>query len=135
MLPLLSIEEYMARVAWSFNSQNFAINPDEDSGWTAAESFAENLPIGATQSSMQWGGRKSGRRTVSGWLWGPETAAQKTMMQGWKNNRTIANLIDHTGESVKAMVINFNAKPVLSQSEWKQGRQTYRYEIEFVTRP
>lgn len=125
----------MSRVAWSFNGQAFAINPDEDSGWEAAEVNAENVPIGATQSSIQWGGRKSGRRTVSGWLWGPDTGTQKSMMQTWKNNRTIANLVDHTGESTRCQVMNFNAKPVMSQSEWKQGRQTYRYTLEFVTRP
>lgn len=125
----------MARVAWQFAGNSFSINPDEDTGWEAAEVNAENVPIGSTQSSIQWGGRKSGRRQVSGWLWGPTTGAQKTMMQGWKNNRTVGNLIDHTGESVKCMVISFSAKPVLSQSEWKQGRQTYRYNLEFVTRP
>lgn len=125
----------MARTAWSFAGSSFAINPDEDSGWEAPEVNAENVPIGATQSSIQWGGRKSGRRTVSGWLWGPSTAAQKTMMQGWKNNRTVGMLVDHTGESTKCMVVNFNAKPVLSQSEWKQGRQTYRFTLEFVMRP
>lgn len=125
----------MSRVAWRFNNQDFSINPDEDSEWEYAEINAENVAIGSTQSSLQWGGRKSGRRTVSGWLWGPTTAAQKSMMRGWKNNRTVGNLVDHTGESVKCMVVNFSAKPVLSQSEWKQGRQTYRYSLEFVSRP
>ncbi len=125
----------MARVAWKFNNQDFAINPDEDSGWSSQEVNAENLPINATESVIQWGGRKSARRIVSGWLWGPTASAQKSMMQTWKNNRIISNLIDHTGESMKCLVVNFTAKPVLSQSEWRHGRQTYRYELEFITRP
>jgi hypothetical protein len=125
----------MSRVAWSFNGYSFPINPDDDSGWTEDEVMTENVPIGSTNSSIQFVGRKSGRRQIQGWLWGPAAATQKSTMKSWKDNRTEATLIDHTGDSQKAIMVKFEAKPVMSISEWNQGRQTYRYTAEFIARP
>src|SRR6185369_5463823 len=123
------------RVAWQFNSYSWAINPDEDSGWKADESNAENLPIGSTSSSIQWGGRKSARRQISGFIWVPSGDTQRVNMESWKTNRTVSTLIDHTGASQKAQLVSLEMKPVQDHKEWLQNRQTYRYNAEFIARP
>lgn len=125
----------MARVAWQFNGYSWAVNPDDDSGWKADEANSENLPIGSTNSSIQWGGRKSARRQISGFIWGPAGGTQRTNMESWKNNRVISNLIDHTGATQKAQLVMLEIRPVQDYLEWRANRQTYRYNAEFLARP
>lgn len=125
----------MARVPWNFSGYDFPVNPSDDSGWKADEVNAENSPIGSTNSSLQWGARKSARKQCSGTLIGLSAQTQKTTMEGWKNNRTVAVLTDHTGEAKKCQLIAFEAKPIFNYSEWLHGRQTYTWQGEFIERP
>ncbi len=122
----------MARVAWVFNSYSWAVNPEKDSGFNAEEVEPEAVAIGATKSTFQWGGRKSARRQISGWLYGPNALAQYNLMRGWKNNRTVATLVDHLGNSSTARLAKFDAEPVVSNTEWANGRSTWRYNAEFI---
>lgn len=123
------------RVAWQFAGYSWAVNPFEDSGWKADEVNAENVAIGSTSSSLQWGGRKSARRQIQGYIWGPSGATQLATMNSWKNNRTISTLVDHIGSSQKAQLVMFEARLASDIKEWQNGRQTYIYQAEFIARP
>lgn len=120
------------RVAWVFNGYSFPVNPEKDSGFNAEEVEPESVAIGATRSTFQWTGRKSARRTISGWCYGPNALEQYNTMRSWKNNRTIATLTDHLGNSASARLAKFDAEPVVSQTEWAHGRNTWHYTAEFV---
>ncbi len=122
----------MARVPWRFNNYDFDVNPEKDSGFNAEEVEPEAVAIGATKSTFQWGGRKSGRRVISGWLYGPNALTQYNLMRSWKNNRTVATLTDHLGNTATARLVKFDAEPVVSNTEWAQGRSTWHYSAEFV---
>lgn len=123
----------MARVAWSFNGYDWAINPETDSGWRSEDIVYEGNPINSTKSSFQWGGRKSERRTITGWIIGPSGPTQYSNMMAWKENRITSVLTDHIGVTRTARMIKFDAEPVRSVSEWLEGRQTYKYTAEFVS--
>jgi hypothetical protein len=122
----------MARVAWRFNNYDWPINPDEDSGWTKPDIMSETNDVNANKSSLQFGGRKSARRQISGWIWGPGSVQLHINMHSWNDNRTKATLVDHTGVSRTCMMMNFAAKPVQDVREWRSGRQTYKYTAEFI---
>jgi hypothetical protein len=120
------------RVAWQFNGYSWAVNPESDSGWVYEHVEAENLPINAGRSSFQYGGTKSGRRQISGWLYGPSALDQYNRMKSWHRNRTTATLVDHLGNVSTARFSRFDAKPVVSATEWRQGRSTWQYTAELV---
>jgi hypothetical protein len=122
----------MARVAWVFAGYSWPVNPEKDSGWIKEEVYAERNALNSTVSNIHFTAKKSARRKVSGWLFGESTAAQLTKMQSWKDNRTIGTLVDHVGGSKRCIMISFEAEPIQSVSEWKAGRQTYKYNAEFV---
>ena len=122
----------MARVAWTFDSYSWSINPDTDSDWVYEQVISEQVPVNASNSSIQFGGRKSGRRQIEGWLWGPNALTQKNKMKTWQLNRTRSTLTDHLGNAQAAILIRFEAKMVQSVSEWLSGRQTWRYTAEFI---
>lgn len=125
----------MARTGWQFDSYTWAVNPEKDSGWVYEHAMSENLPIGASNSSLQFSAIKSGRRQISGWIWGPNAQDQYNRMRAWQLGLTTSNLIDHRGESKKAIMIKFEPELVQSVSEWQAGRQTWRYNAEFIIVP
>lgn len=122
----------MARTPWNFSSYNFNINPEEDSGWVGENVEAENSPVGSSRSTIHWVARKTERRQTGGWIWGPGGATQLSNMKNWERNRTVSYLTDHTGDSRKARLRKFEAKPVQDIPEWKQGRQTWRWSGEWI---
>jgi hypothetical protein len=122
----------MARVAWQFGSYSFAINPEKDSGWIYEDVMPETVGIGASRSTFQYGGTKSGRRQISGWLYGASALDQHNRMKGWKQSRVKATLIDHLGNSTTARFSKFDAEAIQSATEWKLGRATWRYNAELI---
>jgi hypothetical protein len=122
----------MARVAWSFNGYSWPINPEEDSTWIKEHIVAETGDVGAENSNIQFGGKKSARRQVSGWIWGPGSTQLLLNMHTWHANKVRANLVDHVGESRRCILLSFSPKPVKDVKEWRQGRQTYQYNAEFI---
>lgn len=120
------------RVPWRFNNYDFAVNPEKDGGWVSEDVMPESVGIGASRSTFQYGGTKSGRRQISGWLYGPNALDQYNRMRSWKANRTRSTLIDHLGNSTTARVSKFDAEAVQSSTEWRLGRATWRYNMEFV---
>jgi hypothetical protein len=120
------------RTPWQFDNYSFPVNPEKDNGWVYEEVEPEAVAIGATKSTLQWGGRKSGRRQISGWLYGEKALEQYNKMYNWKKNRTVATLVDHLGNSTSARLIKFEAENVVSNTEWKLGRSTWRYNAEFI---
>lgn len=132
MQLLLSLENDMARVAWEFDGYAFPVNPEKDNGWVYEDVEPETVPIGAQKSTFQFGGRKSGRRQTSGWLYGEKALEQYNKMRNWKLGRTMATLTDHLGNSTTARLAKFDAEIVLSSTEWKAGRNTWRYNAEWI---
>lgn len=124
----------MARVAWVFAGYEWPINPEKDSGYVYEHAMSEQVPIQATESDLQFGGRKSPRRQISGWLWGESSAAQYAQMEGWRKNKTVGTLVDHLGNARPAMLIKFEAEAVQDARAWAEGRQTWRYTAEFIGR-
>jgi hypothetical protein len=122
----------MSRVAWLFNGYAWPVNPEKDSGWTKDDVVGEVNPLQSNISTFQFTGRKSARRQISGWIWGPNSAEQLTKMRDWRINRTKATLRDHTGESKRCYCASLRLEPVQDIASWKSGRQTYRYDAEFV---
>src|SRR5689334_11651810 len=122
----------MARTPWVFNGYSFPVNPEKDSNWTYEEVQPESVAIGASRSTFQYGGTKSGRRQISGWLYGTDATTQHNTMKSWHRNRTIATLVDHTGAATTARLSKFDAEFVQSNTEWKAGRNTWRYNAEFT---
>lgn len=122
----------MARVGWEFNGYSWAINPMTDTDWIYEHNITEGVGINAQVSTLQYGGTKSGRRRISGWIWGPNGPTQFSNMRSWQRNRTQATLTDHKGNSVRAMLVKFEPEPTQDSVEWAQGRQTYKYTAEFV---
>lgn len=122
----------MARTAWIFNSYSWPVNPEKDTGWNAEEVEPEAVAINATRSTFQWGGRKSGRRQISGWLYGANALEQYNQMRSWKNNRVVATLTDHLGNSATARLAKFDAELTPSATEWAHGRSTWHYNAEFI---
>lgn len=120
------------RVAWQFNGWKWAINPETDSGWTAEEIMAEQNAINDRRSNIQFGGTKSARRQIHGWIIGPNGPVQLQKMQSWKANRTQATLRDHMGASRKAILLRFDLEFINSVTEWNAGRQAYKYNAEFI---
>lgn len=120
------------RVAWQFNSYQWPVNPETDTGFVSEEVLPEVVPIRATKSSVQWGGRKSARRQITGWLYGLKALEQYNTMRGWKENRTRASLVDHFGNTTTARLVKFDAKFVQSNTEWGAGRPTWQYTAEFM---
>lgn len=122
----------MARVAWVFNGYSWPINPEKDSGWVKEEVYAEQVPIRSPKSSMQWGGRKTGRRQISGWLYGPSAQTLYNNMVSWKENRTRATLTDHFGNASVARLVKFDAEYIQANGEWLASRPVWRYNAEFL---
>lgn len=122
----------MARVAWSFAAYEFPINPEKDSGWVYDHVMSEQVPIQATSSNIQFGGRKSPRRQVSGWIWGETSAAFFAQWDNWRRNKTQGTLTDHLGQSRTAILIKFEPEFVQDIQAWNDGRQTFRYNAEFI---
>lgn len=122
----------MTRVAWEFNGYAWPVNPNTDSGWSSEEILAESNPVNASRSTLQFGGTKSARRQVSGWLFGLHAQEQFNRMSSWKSSKVRSLLKDHTGSTRAARLIKFDAKPSLSVSEWRSGRNTYEYTAEFI---
>jgi hypothetical protein len=124
----------MARVAWSFASYSFPINPEKDSGWVYDHVMSEQVPIQATESDIQFGGRKSPRRQVSGWIWGSSSSTFFAQFDSWRRNRTQGTLTDHLGNSRSAILVKFEPEAINDPQAWAEGRQTWRYTAEFVGR-
>lgn len=122
----------MSRVPWQFLGYEWAINPEKDSGFTFEDVQPESVGIGASKSTFQYGGTKSGRRQISGWLYGVSALDQYNRMRSWKRNRTQGTLIDHLGNSTTARLSKFDAEIIQSNTEWKLGRSTWRYNAEFT---
>ena len=122
----------MARVPWRFDNYDFAVNPEKDSGFVYEDVMPESVAINAPRSTFQYGGTKSGRRQISGWLYGVNALDQYNRMRGWKAARTKATLVDHIGHSTTARLSKFDAEVVQSATEWKLGRSTWRYNAEFT---
>lgn len=122
----------MARTAWSFDNYSWSVNPEKDSGFVYEDVMPESVGIGASRSTFQYGGTKSGRRQISGWLYGAGALDQYNRMRGWKNNRTKATLIDHLGNATTARFSKFDAEIIQSATEWKLGRSTWRYNAEII---
>lgn len=120
------------RTAWRFDNYDWPINPEKDSSFTFEDVMPESVAIGASRSTFQYGGTKSGRRQISGWLYGPKALEQYNKMRGWKAARTKATLIDHLGNSVTARISKFDAEIIQSATEWRLGRSTWRYNCEFT---
>lgn len=124
----------MARVAWQFAGYSWSVNPEKDSGWVYEHILSEQVPIQATESDIQFGGRKSPRRQISGWIWGESSATQFAQMDNWRKNRTVGILVDHLGNSRSAIMVKFEPEAVQDIQAWNDGRQTWRYTAEFVGR-
>lgn len=122
----------MSRVAWVFDSYPWAINPNEDGGWIKESILVEQNNIRSRYSVFQHTADKSARRKVQGWIWGSTGAEQLAKMRAWKNTRVRAVLTDHTGESRRCFVGALELTPQQDASEWNKGRQTYKYNIEFI---
>jgi hypothetical protein len=122
----------MARTPWQFAGYDFPVNPEEDSDWIYEHLESENIPINATSSNIQFGGRKSARRRISGYIWGPSSATQHAKMQSGRKNKTQGTLVDHLGNSQSAILIKFEPKFVRDAQAWAQGRSTWRYDAEFI---
>lgn len=120
------------RVAWQFANYNFPVNPFDDSNWIFDHAMSEQVPIQGTKSTIQFGGRKSARRTIKGWIYGENSAVQYATMEGWRQNKTQGTLIDHLGNSRNAIMIKFEPEAVQDIKAWEDGRQTWRYSAEFV---
>lgn len=122
----------MARVGWQFNNYSWPVNPENDSGWVFELVINEKVPINSFKSRIQIGGGKSDVRKISGWLFGPDSPQQYSNMQSWFKNRVQANLVDHLGNSRRAMLRELSAEAVMSAHEWTQGRQTWKYNAVFM---
>lgn len=122
----------MARVPWQFNGYSWDVNPEKDSGWVYEDVLPETVAIGAPKSSFQFGGRKSGRRQISGYLFGVSSLTQYNIMKSWRLNRTKATLVDHFGNASTARMVKFEAEPIQSAMEWRLGRASWRYNAEFI---
>lgn len=121
-----------SRVPWSFNGYSWHVNPDSSTWFTDEEIYAENTPINATSSSLQWGGRKSGRCKISGTLIGPSAETQKANFESWKHNRTKSYLVDHNGNSQRAVLVSLNFEEIIDIAAFKCGKSTWKYDAEFV---
>lgn len=122
----------MSRTAWIFSGYSFPVNPEKDNGFVYEDVFPETVPIGASRSSIQYGGTKSGRRQISGWIVGLHSLEHYNKMKEWKRNRTKGTLIDHFGNSTTARLTKFDAEYIHSNAEWLAGRPTWRYNAEFT---
>jgi hypothetical protein len=122
----------MARIPWRFNNYDFPVNPEKDGGWVYEDVQPETVGIGAPRSTFQYGGTKSGRRQISGWLYGVNAGEQYNTMRAWKRSRVKATLIDHLGAATTARLSKFDAELVVSNTEWALGRSTWRYNAEFI---
>jgi hypothetical protein len=122
----------MARVPWTFAGYNWPVNPEKDSDWVGSFVNTEHHPIESQKSSFQYTARRSSRRRISGWLFGPYAAAQLTQMQAWYNSRQTATLVDHTGQARACFLFSLELEHVQAVSEWQQGRNVYKYNAEFV---
>lgn len=120
------------RVPWKFDGYDWPINPEKDNGWTYEQVMTEAVPINSPKSSLQFGGVKSGRRQVSGWIWGPSAPTFFAKLRAWQRSRTKATLIDHLGNTNSAILLRFEPELIQSASEWTAGRQTWRYTAEFI---
>lgn len=120
------------RVSWIFAGYQWAINPEKDSGFIYEDIMPESVGIGASRSTFQYGGTKSGRRQISGWLYGINALDQYNRMKGWKQSRIKGVLVDHLGYSATVRFSKFDAETILSATEWKLGRATWRYNAEIV---
>lgn len=123
----------MSRVAWSFDGYSFSVNPEKDSDFIYEHIASDQVPINATKSNIQFGGTKSGRRQISGYIWGIGGPEQFAKMRDWQRTRKQATLTDHLGNSSSAVLIKFEPELVEDIYEWNQGRQTYRYSAEFIS--
>lgn len=122
----------MARTPWKFGDYEFPINPNEDSNWSYELVLTEDVPINSSNSKFQFGGVKSPRRQTQGWLWGPNALDQYYTMLGWQRGQVQATLTDHFGQSRKAQLIKFEAKPVNDVGAYKAGRVTFQYTAEWI---
>lgn len=123
----------MARVGWQFAGFDWYVNPEKDSNWVFDHAVSEQVPIQATKSTLQFGGRKSARRQISGWIYGENSAIQYATMEGWRQNKTQGVLVDHLGNSRNAIMIKFEPEAVQDIKAWEEGRQTWRYQAEFIS--
>lgn len=122
----------MSRVAWVFNGYDWPVNPETDTDWVKQHVENELVAINASKSRQQYTGTKSSRRRITGWLFGSSASAQKTQMQNWHSNRTVANLTDHNGQTVRCRLSAFDTEIVPDRIGWQNGRTTWRYTAEFV---
>lgn len=124
----------MARVAWVFDGYAWPVNPEKDTGWLPPEDILnEANNIAATASTFQFGGIKSARRRISGWIWGPFSADHYNRMYQWKLQRKRSTLKDHEGHQKTCFLISFTTERINDPKSWAEGRPTYRYEAEFAS--
>lgn len=122
-----------ARVPWSFDGYNFSVNPYEDSGWMSELVIAENLPINARLSTIQLGGVRSRRRRISGYIIGTKGPELYSKLDGWLRAFKQSTLRDHLGTSSKAMLVSFQPELIMDHKAWQAGRQSYRYQAEWIS--
>lgn len=122
----------MPRVAWSFANYTWPINPDTDTGWVRDHIFVEQNTLQAPRSFFQKTSTRSARRRISGWIYGAQGPEFKAKLEYWHLVSTRGILVDHLGVQKRAFLISLSFTAVSSASEWKQGRQAWRYDAEFV---
>lgn len=125
-------EDCMSRVPWSFDGYEWPINPDTDTGWVKEHIFVEQNPLQASLSFFQRTSSRSARRRISGWIYGPQGQTFKSKLEYWHAVTRRALLVDHLGVQKMAFLYSLSFTAVFSVSEWRYGRQTWRYDAEFV---
>lgn len=117
---------------WSFAGYTFPTNPENDTGFNKEVIYAENVPIQSNSSSIQVGGKKSSRRQISGMLFGPYSAQHLAKFEEWLENSTVSTLRDHLGRTNRAMLVSFDKEAVFNVKDIQCGRQSWRYNAEFI---
>lgn len=115
----------MSVTKWSFRGTDFAINPEEDTGWVKQEKVEELDLLDADTTVIQTSGFRSEERTIRGWIM---TAAFYNKLKNWQG-RT-GTLTDDLGGSASARFMSFEADRVRNVNNWN----TYQYTARFVKR-
>lgn len=126
------------RVAWVFavggSSYTMPINPDNDSDDNGDDPvYTETVPLGASQSSFQFSGRKSARRKITGIAKGSWVSTFRSNITTWRNARSTVSITDETGYSANYKILSAQWTPEKDNTEFRlYRRRVYRYTIELV---
>jgi len=122
----------MAKIPWKFNGYTWHINPETDSGFSRVKLYTEDVALHDVKSRIQVGGIQSRHRIVGGVLTGPFANYQMSLFEMWHEANTISDLIDHTGESHRCMVLRCDKDIVFNTLDFNCPRKTWKYTLEFV---